>query len=227
MKEKGLMLVLLVLAVSGCGSIDWFPKYQRQQTTPDQFTFTPKTQVALDPNSPSSSLLTAVSDPITVSGLTADSSPISVNGSTGSNSEYSVNGAAATASAGTVKNDDKVTVQNQLSNLPGVTATTTLIIGGVSAQFTSSTANVMPFSQSAAGTAGASVNSGAITLTVAPGTYQVTVDNGSYSFDNQSYFATEQTHAFNGGDVIYVRNIVPATTTVTIDGVASTFTSHT
>lgn len=94
-------------------------------TTPDPFSFTDETDVALG--------ATITSDPVTISGLTAPSA-ISVTGGL-----YSVNGGAFTASAGTVNDGDLVRarVTSSASYTTGVSAIVT--IGGVSDTFTATT----------------------------------------------------------------------------------------
>ena len=124
-------LVLLLLFLSGCGEIEWFPTYQRLPTTPNDFSFTAKSGVE------KASQIT--SEAVTVSGLTADSSPVSVTGSVGSNSKYSVNNGTATDVAGTVKNGDTVTVTHTSANALGTSTESTLSIGVVSAKFVSTT----------------------------------------------------------------------------------------
>ncbi|BCG46272.1 hypothetical protein GEOBRER4_n1062 [Citrifermentans bremense] len=129
-----LLLLASILLLAGCGDIVWFPPYVRLGTTPDQFTFAPKT--GTDKGVP------VTSEEITVSGLTADSSPISVTGSSGSDSKYSINGGAATSAPGTVKNNDKVKVSHTSAATLGTTTKTTLTIGNVSADFVSTTKNI-------------------------------------------------------------------------------------
>ena len=202
--------------MAGCGSVNWFPAYVRQPTTPDQFSFATKTTVGLS---------TAVtSDPITVAGLTADTSPISITGSTGSNSLYSVNGATAIATAGTVKNGDKVTVTHTSSATLGTSTVSTLTIGKICGTVTSITQTVQSFA-----TTSTSLNSNAITLHLISGLHNISIENGSYAFDNinGSYTSLAQTGVeINDGRLIFLLN--PGTgnkvTTLTIDGVTSTFT---
>lgn len=124
-------LLIVLFAISGCGSVDWFPEYKRLPTTPDAFTFADKNDVALN--------TATTSDAITVSGLTAESAPISITGPSGSNSKYTINTGTATDAEGTVKNGDKVTVTHTSSTLPGGLVKSTLSIGNVSATFTSRT----------------------------------------------------------------------------------------
>ncbi|GFO55925.1 hypothetical protein GMSM_29320 [Geomonas sp. Red276] len=120
------MLALLAM-LPGCGA-DWFPAYHRQPTTPDNFSFAEKDNVA--PGT------TAISDAITVSGLTATTSPISVSGPA-PDSMYIINGGTPTSTAGTVSNGDTVQVAHTAASIAGGFAQSTLTIGNVSATFTS------------------------------------------------------------------------------------------
>ncbi len=94
-------------------------------TTPDPFSFTAQTGVAL------STVIT--SNAITVAGINSPA-PISVSGGT-----YSIDGGAYTAATGTVTNGQTVTLRHTSSASNSTTITTTLTIGGVSASFTSTT----------------------------------------------------------------------------------------
>lgn len=94
-------------------------------TTPDQFTFTDQSGVALSS--------TITSAPITVTGTDA-AADITVTGGT-----YSINGGAFTAVAGTVDVGDEVRARHT-SSASYLTATNTVVtIGGVSDTFTSQT----------------------------------------------------------------------------------------
>lgn len=94
-------------------------------TTPDAFTFTDQTNVAL-------STLTE-SNAITVSGITA-AAAISVTGG-----EYQINGGSWVTSSGTVSNGDSVKVRHTSSASNSTATNTTLTIGGVSDTFTTTT----------------------------------------------------------------------------------------
>jgi len=132
---KTLCLMLLIFTITGCGSVEWFPEYERLPITPDQFSI---------PNESDVDLATSVtSDAITVSGLTGDSSPITITGPA-LNSKYSINGATATDVAGTVKNGDQVKVTHTSSTNPGVLAVSTLTIGDRKSEFISTTKIVAP-----------------------------------------------------------------------------------
>jgi hypothetical protein len=94
-------------------------------TTPDAFSFTDQTDVALN--------TVIESNTITVSGINA-AAAISVTGG-----EYSVNGGAYTASSGSVNSGDMVKVHHTSSASNSTSVNTTLTIGGVSDTFTSTT----------------------------------------------------------------------------------------
>jgi hypothetical protein len=227
MRRIGCLLIAIALTMAGCGSVNWLPEYVRQPTTPDQFSFTTKTGAALS---------TAVtSDPITVAGLTAASSPISVTGSVGSNSLYSINGGTATAAAGTVKNGDKVTVTHTSATTLGSATISTLTIGNITGTFTSITQTIESFTRTATGLPGERVNSGAIALNLVSGLHTISITNGLYAFDSISgtYSSNQQTIEIFNGRTIFLQNTASTvsgdkvTTTLTIDGVASTFTTTT
>lgn len=94
-------------------------------TTPNQFTFTDQSGVAL------SSTITSAA--ITVTGITA-AAAITVSGGL-----YSINGGDFTADAGTVDNGDEVQVQHTSSDAYLTATDTVLTIGGVSDTFRSIT----------------------------------------------------------------------------------------
>lgn len=95
-------------------------------TTPDAFTFTDQTSVALN--------TTITSAAITVSGINSPS-PITV-----SNGTYDINGSGSfTSSAGTVNNGDTVRARHTSSALNSTPVNTQITIGGVSDTFTSTT----------------------------------------------------------------------------------------
>ncbi|HBG08173.1 MAG: hypothetical protein A2075_18250 [Geobacteraceae bacterium GWC2_58_44] len=229
---RNLLVVVMVLMSAGCGDVEWFPAYERLPTTPDEFSFPAKTGVAFN--------TTVTSDPITVAGLTADSSPISITGPVGSNSKYAINTAAATDAAGTVKNGDKVTVSHTSGNAAGITITSVLTIGNINGRFSSTTQTVTPpvFTPKTA-PAGRVVDSDPVIISSVdgiPGTHVISIKdnldsaNALYSFDNTEFFTNiTQTVPILNGRVLVLRNRTSATpgavvtTTLTIDGVSSTF----
>lgn len=221
-----LLLLASILLLAGCGDIVWFPPYVRLGTTPDEFTFAPKTGTDKG--------VTVTSEEITVSGLTADSSPISVTGSSGSESKYSINGGAATSAPGTVKNTDKVKVSHKSSANLGTATQSTLTIGTVSADFVSTTRFVDPpaFGTPVVDAASYRVDALLVAADGAPGTHVISIKDSVGSTGAQfsvsdndvptTYF-TSQTVAYLDNRRIFVRNLISnvqagATTTLTIDG---------
>ena len=229
---RNLCLIVLLSVVAGCGSsVDWFPEYKRLETTPDQFSFPTKTGVAIS---------TAVtSDPITVSGITGTSSPISITGSVGSNSKYSINGATATDAAGTVKNGDKVTVTHTSANALGTVTTSTLTIGNITGTFTSTTATVATPAFSTPVQTGGFLQAFAVISSVdgIPGTHVVSIKGGNaqYSLGDTTtipfaFTINTQTVTVLNNTHIFLRapsSDIPATTTLTIDGVNFSVTMNT
>jgi hypothetical protein len=228
MKKAALLLSVLVLTLSGCGNVDWFPAYHRLATTPDPFSFTTKTKV---PFGSVATPATDTSEAITVSGLTADSSPISVSGPDGSNSLYTIGTGTPTATAGTVKNGDTVTVTHTVPPTPAASITSKLTIGDRVGTFTSITRNVESFAVTGTGASGSTITSAAHNLIVANASLEVSVAStgsvAAFSFNNVDFFtnATPQVFTMTNGMTIYLRSRVPSVTTVTIDGVPSTFTT--
>ena len=215
--------------MAGCGDVEWFPEFERLPTTPDRFSFPSKTGTAVSTE--------VTSDPIAVSGLTADSSPISVTGSVGSNSKYSINSVAATASAGTVKNGDKVTVTHTSSSSLGAATTSTLSIGNVNGTFISTTqlVNTLVFTTPIQIGTSMQAQATVISFDGTIGTHVISIKdslnsgNALYSISDASLNATTftnvtQTVPVLNGRIIFVRNLrstvlSPATTTLTINGV--------
>jgi len=95
-------------------------------TTPDAFSFATQTGVP--------TTTTRTSDPATITGIDA-AADITV-----SNGTYSVNGGAYTALAGTVVNLDVIRLRHTSSGSDDTSVVTTATVGGVSATFTSVTA---------------------------------------------------------------------------------------
>jgi hypothetical protein len=108
-------------------------------TTPDQFTFTDQTGVAMN--------TVITSNTITVSGINA-ATLISVTGGT-----YAINGGSFTSADGIVNNGDTVTVQLTSSGSNSTTTNATLTIGGVSGTF-SVTTQAAPASSGGSGSGG-------------------------------------------------------------------------
>lgn len=95
-------------------------------TTPEQFTFADKFNVATSTE--------ITSDPVTITGIDA-AAAITVTGGT-----YSINGGAFTGDPGTVVNGDSVRARHTSSASASTATNTAVTIGGVSDTFTSTTA---------------------------------------------------------------------------------------
>ena len=232
---RNLCLIVLLSAMAGCGSsVDWFPEYKRSETTPDQFSFPTKTGVALNAE--------VTSAPITVSGITGTSSPISITGSVGSNSKFTVTGADGVVIPGavTVKNGDKVTVAHTSANALGTATTSTLTIGTISAIFTSLTQTVATPSFSIPTQVGGFLQAFATISSVdgIPGTHVVSIKDGNaqYALGDTTtipfaFTTNTQTVTTLNNTHIFLRTpftaILPATATLTIDGVNFTVTMNT
>jgi len=192
--------------------------------TPDAFTISPITGV--DPNSVQTSAA------FTVSGVTTGV-PISV--SVGS---YSINGGAFVTGAGTVRAGDTVAVKVTASSNFSATVTSTVTIGGVSADFrvTTRVANTTPVPFSFAPVSGVSpgvaVISNSIVVLGIDVPVAITVTGGEYSI-NEAPFTNVFGGVVRSGDTVRVR-VTSSTTsegtvtaTLTIGTVGATFTVKT
>ncbi len=214
MQKALCILAVLAMMLGGCGA-EWFPDTVRSPTTPDSFFFTSVTE-----QTPES---TATSNTITITGIQSGSAPISITGDP--SSKYKINDGTFTADAGTVNNNDKVAVQHTAASGVAQTVTSTLKIGDKSASFSSTTANIKSFDLTKSAAAGTTVVSDPIPLTLVPGTYTINILNGKYSFDGFNFVTIEQTLYLNNNQTLYVQNVVPSKSVLTIGGVLCTFTS--
>ena len=194
-------------------------------TTPDAFSFTDQSNVALSS--------TITSNAITVSGINAPAS-ISVSGGT-----YSINGGAYTSASGTVTNGQTVTVRHTSSSANSTATNTTLTIGGVSDTFTSTTAaaapdttpNAFAFTDQTNVALSATITSNAITVSGIDTAAYISISGGAYSINGGPY--TSASGTVTNGQTVSVRhtsssaNSTATNTTLTIGGVSDTFTSTT
>lgn len=132
MKNIALLLALCLTVLAGCG-IEWFPETKRLSTTPDPFSFTTRFGVPIQGRVSSSSVV--------IKGFANSStaSPISIS----SGSTYSINGSSDTATAGTVKNNDRVKVFQTSAGFPATANVSTLTIGGLPGTFTAVTQTIV------------------------------------------------------------------------------------
>ncbi len=205
------------------GEVEDYPAESNIDTTPDAFSFTPLTDVAL------STLQT--SNSITVSGLDVNV-PISVTGG-----EYSINGDPFTSAAGMVGSGDTVVVRHTSSASFSTPTDTTLDVNGVSDVFTSTTLaedttpdafNFVDVTDVPLSTV---QTSNAITVSGINSNAPVSIVGGEYSVNGGGF--TSAAGSVINGDSVAVRHTssaafsTPVDTTLTIGGVPGVFTSTT
>lgn len=190
-------------------------------TTPDGFTFTDQTGVAL--------ATTTTSNTVTISGINT-STAVTVSGG-----EWQKNGGGWTSSAGTVVNGDTIAVRHTSAATSLTAVNTTLTVGGVSDTFTSTTGDAVPTAFSFADVTGLArstvTESADITVAGINIASPISVTNGEYRKNGGAWVSSAGTVV--SGDVIRVRNtssnrsFATNVTTLNIGGVTGTFTSRT
>lgn len=192
-------------------------------TTPDQFTFTDQTNVALS--------TTITSNTITVSGINA-AATISVVGGT-----YSINGGAYTSSSGTITNGQTVSVRHTSSASYSTATNTTLTIGGISDIFTSTTlaADTTPdqfsFVDKSNVALSSLITSDPIFISGIDAAATISIAGGTYNIDGGAY--TSSSGTITNGQSVTVQHTSASTnntstnTTLTVGGISDTFTSTT
>jgi len=192
-----------------------------RDTTPNRFTFTDQSGVALN------TLIT--SNTITVAGINAGAS-ISISGG-----QYSRNGGAFTSSKGTTYNGENIQVRHTSATAYSTTTNTVLTIGGVKDTFSSTTlansADTTPDSFSFTSQTGvplsSAITSNTITVSGINAPAPISISGGFYSKNGGSFVAAAGN--VNNGDNIAVRQTSSAsynTTTqsvLTIGGVSGAF----
>ena len=232
-KVMRVMICVMVTVIAGCGA-EWFPSNGGGGPSPNPLPpkFIAQTNLQAD--------TVYTSNTYTVAGLPDNTSTsISVSGvNDRGSSKYIVkhaNGTTddATASIGTVVNGDIVSVQHTSANSVSAQVTSTLIIGGASVLFQTTTGKlVFPTQYATSGqpVAFAVIPSDFPTSGENPigtlKTIKSSAGNGDYSLDGTNYFSdAEQSIAV--GKTIYLRHTAsssPATTTATITGTTGAYT---
>lgn len=193
-------------------------------TTPDSFTFTDQTGVAL------STLIE--SSTITVSGIDA-AAAISVTGG-----EYAVNTGsgfgAYTSTSATVANGNTVKVRHTSSGSFSTAVNTVLTIGGVSDTFTTTTLaadttpNAFTFTDVTNASLSTEYTSNSITVAGLNTSSAISISGGTYSKNGGAYTASSGTVV--NGDAVTVRVTSSATNStsvgavLTIGGISDTYT---
>ncbi len=182
-------------------------------TTPDPFSFAPRSDVA-----PGSSQTSA---PVTITGINAPT-PISVAGGL-----YSVNGGAFTGDPGQVTAGSTVSVQLIAPYTASTSASATLNVGGYSAPFTVNTASLVndttpdPFAfEPVAGVEpGVTVNSAAATISGIDADAPISVSGGLYSINGGPYASGAA--VVRGGDRVSLQVIASSGYLETREAVAT------
>jgi hypothetical protein len=198
-------------------------------TTPNAFTFTDQTSVAL------SSTITSAA--ITVSGIDA-AATITVTGGT-----YDINASGTFVSTpGTVNNGDTVRARHTSSASNSTATNTVVTIGGVSDTFTSTTEAAEPgddttpdaftFTDQTDVARSTVITSAAITVAGIDAPATISVSGGTYDINGSGTFVSTP-GTVEVGDTVRARHTSSASyetatnTVVTIGGVSDTFTSTT
>ena len=187
-------------------------------TTPDAFTFTDRTNVALSTEYKSNA--------ITVTGIDT-AAPISVAGGT-----YSINGGTYTSASGTVSLGNTVKVRKMSAAAYATTKSATLTIGGVSDTFSVTThAATQPdpftFTNQTNAALSTEFKSNAITVSGLGAAASISIIGGTYSVNGGAYTSDGSTVV--NGNTVKVRKMSAtayATTksaTLTIGGASDTF----
>jgi len=194
-----------------------------EDTTPDAFTFTDQTDVAL------SSFI--VSNEITVGGINSDAS-ISITGGS-----YSINGGNFDSADGTVPPNATVRVENESSANFSTSTDATLTIGGVSDTFTvttlaeDTTPDAFTFTDQTDVARSTTITSDSITVTGINSAATISIMGGSYSVNGSGYVTGSGT--VSDGDTVTVQHTssnqfsTVTDTVLTIGGVSDIFTSTT
>jgi len=194
-------------------------------TTPDAFSFTDLVDVALD--------TVQTSNAVTITGINA-AAAIDVAGG-----EYSIGcGETFTADPGAINNGETVCVRHSSASTYATGTDTTLTVGGVADTFTSTTlpADTMPDAFTFTDVTDVALDtvqtSNAVTITGINDATAISVTGGEYSIGCGALFTTDP-GTINDGENVCVRHTSAATyatgtdTTLTVGGVADTFTSTT
>lgn len=212
--------VSTVLTVGGVDGTYSITTAGSADTTPDAFTFTAQTGVALS--------TMATSNSVTISGIDAPASISIANG------EYSINGGGFTTSSGTITNGQSVVVRRTSSGSGSTTVTAVLTVGGVNGTFSVTTvgaADTTPNAFTFTAQTGVAVNTLATSNTVAisgiDSPAPVSITNGEYSI-NGGTFTISPGNITNGQTVAVRRtssssNSTAVTAVLNIGGVNGTF----
>ena len=216
MKKPIIVILALIYIFLGANMLFAF-----EDPTPDAFTFTDRTNVALNTEFKSNA--------ITVSGINT-ASPISVTGGT-----YSINGAAYTSASGNVSLGNTVKVRKVSAGTYSTTKSATLTIGTVSDTFSvttmanpvDTTPDAFHFTDRTDVALSTEYKSNAITVAGINTASPISIVGGTYAINGGTYTSASSTVTL--GNTVKVRKVSSssyATTksaTLTIGGVSDTF----
>ena len=206
---------------TGVYSLHVTTKVTPSDTTPNAFTFTDRTNVALNTEFKSNA--------ITVAGINT-ATPISVSGGT-----YSINGGTYTSVSSTVTYGNTVKVRKVSAAAYSTTKSATLTIGGVSDTFSvttmadpvDTTPDPFTFTDRTDVALSTEYKSNAITVSGINTASPISVTGGTYSINGGTY--TSASGSASLGNTVKVRKVSAATysttksATLTIGGVSDTF----
>ncbi len=192
-------------------------------TTPDAFTFTDTTGVALN--------ATQTSNTVSITGINVPAA-ISVSGGI-----YSVGcGSSFVSTTGVINSDQTVCVRHTSANTVNTAVNTTLIVGGTSDTFTSNTADNQPdpftFTDLASVAQNTTQTSNTVTINGITTAAPISVTGGTYSIGCTATF-TSSAGTINNGQTVCVRHTsasaanTAVNTGLTVGGVSDTFTTTT
>ncbi len=170
-------------------------------TTPDAFSFTDQTGVAV------STVIS--SNTITISGINT-ATPISI-----SDGEYAINGGTFRSTASTISTGQTVQVRQTSSASFSTTTNAALTVGSMSDTFSvttlpaDTTPDAFSFTDQTGVAVSTSITSNAITVSGINSPAAITVTNGAYSINNGAFVTTNGT--VNNGDQVRVRITSPDT----------------
>ncbi len=201
---------------------DFSVKTLLADTTPDGFTFTDQTGVALSASIRSSAII--------VAGINT-STPIRI-----SNGEYRVNGGAFTAADSAINVGDSVEVQVTSSSSVSTTTSATLTIGDVSDNFSVTTLgaalpDVFTFTDQTDAALASVIVSNSETITGLNSAADIRVTGGEYSIDGAAFTAADSTITNNQNVRVRITSSASFDTQVTatldIGGITDDFTVRT
>ena len=216
MKKPIIVILALIYIFLGANMLFAF-----EDPTPDAFTFTDRTNVALNTEFKSNA--------ITVSGINT-ASPISVTGGT-----YSINGAAYTSASGNVSLGNTVKVRKVSAGTYSTTKSATLTIGTVSDTFSvttmanpvDTTPDAFHFTDRTDVALSTEYKSNAITVAGINTASPISIVGGTYAINGGTYTSASGTVSL--GNTVKVRKVSSSaysttkSATLTIGGVSDTF----